>query len=289
MKRNKKMSLAGLIVCGTIAFWSGSLAADLLAAPFVQAPAPAPPLVSWTGGYIGGSVGSGWGTSQTDLTVGNTFIGAPVSQTVNQLIGGAADLHVPLPQVQMNGFLGGVQAGYNFQSGVLVYGVEGDFLWSGIKGRNSCFVALNCTNDTKWIADITGRVGVTVGDGGLVYIKGGAAWADSGIGINQSFAVTSNLGTGFAANGAADGRASKNIFGGTLGAGIEYAFLHGWSAKIEYDYFDFGRQDVTLPVSVAGGVNTGDGAPGPIAIGVTTPVSFKQELHTIRVGVNYHF
>nr|WP_275945543.1 outer membrane beta-barrel protein [Bradyrhizobium sp. BRP22] len=189
----------------------------------------------------------------------------------------------------MNGFLGGVQAGYNFQSGVMVYGVEGDFLWSGIKGRTGCLVVLNCTSDTKWIADITGRVGVTVGDRGLVYIKGGAAWADSSIGINQSFAVTSNLGAGFAANVAADGRASKNIFGGTLGAGIEYAFLPGWSAKLEYDYFDFGRQDVTLPVSVASRVQTGDGAPGAFAVGATTPVSFKQQLHTIRVGVNYHF
>lgn len=162
-------------------------------------------------------------------------------------------------------------------------------MWSGVKGRNGCFVVLNCTNDTKWIADITGRVGLTVGDRGLVYIKGGAAWADSSIGINQSFAVTSNLGTGFAANGTADGRATKKIFGGTLGAGVEYAFLPGWSAKVEYDYFDFGRQDVTLPISVASRVQTGDIAPAAIAIGVTTPVSFKQQLHTMRVGVNYHF
>ncbi|RXH24311.1 membrane protein [Bradyrhizobium nanningense] len=289
MKCNKQLALAGIIAFGTIAFVSGSLAADLPAAPIVKAPAPVYPLFSWTGGYIGGSVGSGWGTSQTALAVGNTFIGAPVNQTVNQLIGGTADFTVPLPQVQMNGFLGGVQAGYNFQSGVMVYGVEGDFLWSGVKGRNGCFVVLNCTNDTKWIADITGRVGFTVGDRGLVYIKGGAAWADSSIGINQSFAVTSNLGTGFAANGATDGRATKKIFGGTLGAGVEYAFLPGWSAKVEYDYFDFGRQDVTLPISVASRVQTGDVAPAAIAIGVTTPVSFKQQLHTMRVGVNYHF
>nr|WP_271520889.1 outer membrane beta-barrel protein [Bradyrhizobium sp. CCBAU 53380] len=128
-----------------------------------------------------------------------------------------------------------------------------------------------------------------MGDRGLVYIKGGAAWADSSIGINQSFAVTSNLGTSFAANGAVDGRESKNIFGGTLGAGVGYAFLPGWSAKVEYDYFDFGRQNITLPVSAAGRVETGDGAPGAIAVGVRTPVSFKQQLHTIRIGVNYHF
>ncbi|WP_373865596.1 outer membrane protein, partial [Bradyrhizobium elkanii] len=53
-------------------------------------------------------------------------------------------------------------------------------------------------------------------------------------------------------------RATKNIFGGTLGAGIEYAFLPGWSAKVEYDYFDFGRQDVKLPVSVVENTAIGD-------------------------------
>ncbi|WLA83765.1 hypothetical protein [Bradyrhizobium elkanii] len=102
MKCNKQLSLASIIAFGTIAFGSGSLAADLPAAPVVKAPAPVYPLFSWTGGYIGGSVGSGWGTSQTDLAVGNTFIGAPVNQTVNQLIGGTADLNVPLPQVQLS-------------------------------------------------------------------------------------------------------------------------------------------------------------------------------------------
>lgn len=106
MKCNKQLSLAGIIALGAIAFGSGSLAADLPAAPFIKAPAPVPPLFSWTGGYIGGSVGSGWGTGQADLGVGNTFIGAPVNQTANQLIGGTVDLNVPLPQVRMNGFLG---------------------------------------------------------------------------------------------------------------------------------------------------------------------------------------
>ncbi|MEY9134124.1 hypothetical protein ACFLEY_38355 [Bradyrhizobium sp. YCK136] len=102
MKCNKQLSLAGINAFGTIAFGSESSSADLPAALVVKAPAPVYPRFSWAGGYIGGSVGAGWGTSQTDLAVGNTFIGAPVNQTVNQLIGGTADLNAPLPQVQMN-------------------------------------------------------------------------------------------------------------------------------------------------------------------------------------------
>ncbi|MFK4534964.1 hypothetical protein ABIA00_003147 [Bradyrhizobium ottawaense] len=132
MKCNKQLSLAGINAFGTSAFGSESSSADLPAAPVVKAPAPVYPRFSWAGGYIGGSVGAGWGTSQTDLAVGNTFIGAPVNQTVNQLIGGTADLNAPLPQVQMNRRrTSRLQLPFRFDG--LRRGRR--FLWSGIKGR----------------------------------------------------------------------------------------------------------------------------------------------------------
>jgi len=167
-----------------------ALAADLP----TKAPLLSPvPVYKWSGFYVGGQVGTGWGTSQTNVDVGNTFIGAPVNQTVNQLIAGSLGLTVPLPQVQMNGFVGGAQAGYNYQTGMMVFGVEGDILGAGLKGTTVCILVLNCTNKIDWIADITGRVGVTVGDRALVYVKGGAAWAGASVGINQSVSVASTL------------------------------------------------------------------------------------------------
>lgn len=281
-----KLSVAGAALA-SLAIGGTALAADLAARPYVKAPSAA--VFSWTGFYIGGQVGSGWGTSQTDVDVGNTFIGAPVSQTVNQLIAGNLGLSVPLPQVQMNGFVGGAQAGYNWQSGAIVYGVEGDILASGLKGKTDCFLVLNCTNDVKWIADITGRIGFTAGDRALVYIKGGAAWANASVGINQSVAVASTLGPGFVANGAINGSASKDMFGGTLGAGLEYAFMPGWSAKIEYDYFDFGKRSMNVPVTASGGVQVNGGAPVAGSILIRTPVTVTEQVHTVRFGVNYHF
>jgi outer membrane immunogenic protein len=283
----RKAGLMGASAFAAMSIANAASAADLAARPYV--PAPPVPVFSWTGFYIGGQVGTGWGTSQTDVDVGNTFIGAPVNQTVNQLIAGNLNLSVPLPQVQMNGFLGGGQVGYNWQSGVMVYGIEGDILASGLKGKTGCFLVLNCTNEIKSIADITGRVGFTVGDRGLLYVKGGAAWADASVGINQSVSVASTLGPGFVANGAINGSASKDVFGGTFGAGIEYAFMPGWSAKLEYDYFDFGSQSMVVPVTAGGGVAIGGGAPVSGSIGIRTPVSFQEQVHTIRVGVNYHF
>jgi outer membrane immunogenic protein len=77
----------------------------------------------------------------------------------------------------------GGQVGYNFQFGAspFVFGIEGDGDWSGISGSGACApgVFLNCSqsNNLRWMADVTGRVGYAVG-GFLPYAKGGIAWGD---------------------------------------------------------------------------------------------------------------
>lgn len=284
MNRVQK-SVIGAAALGALSFAGAALAADL---PVKAAPMYAPaPIYSWTGFYLGGHVGAGWGTTETTLDVGNTFIGAPVSQTVNQLISGTLGLQLPIAQTQMNGFLGGLQTGYNWQSGVFVFGVEGDITWSGIKGNSPCVLVFNCTSEVRWIADITGRLGVTVGDRGLVYIKGGAAWADSRVGINQSVTVTTGPFTAF---GGVSGSETNTRFGGTLGTGIEYGFMPGWSVKVEYDYYDFGKKDVVVPITASGGIS-GPNIRGPVtgSIGILAPVNVNEQVHTIRAGVNYHF
>jgi outer membrane immunogenic protein len=77
---------------------------------------------------------------------------------------------------------------------------------------------------------------------------------------------------------------TDNRFGGTLGAGIEYAFLPGWSVKLEYDYYDFGKHSMVMPIagSVALGANT-------TPFSVTAPINVNEQIHTIRIGVNYNF
>ena len=128
---------------------------------------------------------------------------------------------------------------------------------------------------------------MTVGDRGLVYVKGGAAWAGASVGINQSVTVNTPLLGGVTAAGSIAGSASKTVFGGTLGAGVEYAFMPGWSAKIEYDYYDFDKQSMNVPITASGGITGAAVAAGSILI--RTPVSVTEQVHTVRVGVNYHF
>lgn len=268
MNRIQKIAIA-TVALSALSFAEAAFAADFsVKAP----PVPVSPAYNWTGFYVGGHVGAGWGTAEATSNVGSLINGFLPSAGVG--------FNLPVGQTQMNGFMGGAQAGYNWQSGVMVYGVEGDFSWSGIKGSTACLLVLNCTAEVKWIGDITGRVGVTVGDRGLLYVKGGGAWADSSYTAGQNLTIG-----GLGASGVVNGAVSDTRFGGVLGAGIEYAFMPGWSAKLEYDYYDFGKTDLSMPV-VASGAIAGVGA-GSVKFNL--PINVNQQVHTIRVGANYHF
>ena len=95
-----------------------------------------------------------------------------------------------------------------------------------------------------------GRVGF-VADKSLIYLKGGAAWADTEFSISNASAGASSL-SPFSFT-------TRNQYSGAfLGAGVEYAFLPNWSAKLEYDFYDFGTKAFSIPFSFAfaGGINT---------------------------------
>ena len=106
------------------------MAADLSvpSGPAVYAPVPA--AAGWSGFYIGANAGGGMSRAQSEYSVaGATFATADT------------DLWGPV---------GGVQAGYNWQSGALLVGVETDFQWSNLKGSLGvqCPVCGPATNAT---------------------------------------------------------------------------------------------------------------------------------------------
>jgi outer membrane immunogenic protein len=103
-------------------------AADLpmKAAPYVA------PVWSWTGFYIGAKVGAGWGTTEQTVT-GASIINreqlVTSSDALSNFIGSnstISGLSIPLSQNSRSGFLGGAQAGYNWQTGWAVLGVQAD-------------------------------------------------------------------------------------------------------------------------------------------------------------------
>ena len=132
-----------------------------------------------------------------------------------------------------DGFLGGGQVGFNYQTGMFVFGVEGDVSWADIKGGSNIGPVIgaplgaNFNTDVDWTATLTGRLGLAF-DRWLVYGKGGVAWAHDKYNTNfYTFPGTVEL--------------SETRVGWTVGAGVEYAFAPQWTAKLEYNYMDFGN------------------------------------------------
>lgn len=226
----------------------------------VKAPYVAPAAVwSWTGFYLGGHIGAGWGTTESTLTdIGGVAIP-----------GGFA-----IAQNSRSGFLGGGQIGYNFQSGWAVFGVQGDFDGMDVKGTTPCLGgAASCTAKSDWMGTVTGRFGGVVGDRTLVYVKGGAAWmhTDHTLGIS-GLGIIGGPGAGVGSISS-----SSTALGWVLGLGAEYAFDQNWSAFIEYDYIDFQKKNIVLDFSALG---AGAG---------TANADIKSKLSIAKVGLNYKF
>ena len=192
-----------------------SVAADMRAKPIYKAPPTAIASVyNWTGFYVGGHVGYGWGDKDW------TF--PPPSDP-------------PGVNFDVDGFLGGGQIGFNWQAGNWVFGIEGEFSWSGIDGAATLTPpgspSATFSSELNWIATLTGRIGYAWNNW-LWYVKGGGAWADEDHSI-------SSVGTPTAA-------ASGSASGWTIGGGAEYGFAPNWSARVEYSYYDFGSKTYTF-------------------------------------------
>ena len=156
-------------------------------------------------------------------------------------------------------FLGGGQVGadYQFSPNWLV-GIEGQI--SGITSNNRTFSdgvagGVTFTDKNDWLASVTGRLGYVWGPG-VIYAKGGVAFRD-----------TNNFAASAAALPAVVG---QNDTGYTVGGGLEYMFAPAWSAKLEDQYYNF---DTTTVTSTA----------------IPASFSYRDDLHTVKLGVNYHF
>lgn len=271
------MRRAFTFIIATIGFALAAAQAGSAADLPIKGLAPPPVIApSWTGFYVGGNGGAGWGTSETTVDVGS-FVGqfAALNPGVGPIP--PITLSVPLVSHDYNGFLGGIQVGYNWQTGIFVLGIEGDFEGTSMQDNAPCVIVLNCSVRHNWVADVTGRVGVAAFDKTLIYVKGGAAWTDAHYNIGNSIAIGAPVNVAVSANASS----STTLTGGLLGFGVEYPFLPNWSAKIEYDHIEFGRQALGLPITTIG-------IPGGIAL-PSIPLSVKDLMNMFKVGVNWRF
>jgi outer membrane immunogenic protein len=241
----KKFAFA--LASATALISAPALAADL-GRPVYKAPPAyvAPPVTYWNGFYIGAQVGYQFGhVDQSEYAT----LGGPAT--------GFGQGWSP------DGVIGGGHIGYNFQfSGPFVLGIEGDFEGSGVSGSGTGGGAfgVGTSFDSRWQASIRGRLGYAVGNA-LLYVTGGAAWAD----VRTRYFVPGAASLpGDTFNGTLDGW--------TVGAGAEWMFAPAWSARVEYRYTDFGRFSDVAPASFP-------------AFDYDNRVDF----HAVRLGVSYHF
>jgi outer membrane immunogenic protein len=224
----------------------------------VKAPPPIVAVYSWTGFYIGGNVGYTWGRSDYSLTYPNNGAAPP-------------DFSVAVPEIQAapgiagsgrlnpNGVIGGLQAGYNWQTGRIVFGIEGDASGSSLRKTsvlNTVFPAggnvfagqpLNVTTTIKndWLATLRPRLGVTF-DRTLAYVTGGVAVG------GVSYFQANNWVSTLPSNVTDVGAVSATKWGWTVGGGLAHAFNDKWSVRGEYLYTDLGSVSVVTQTFVGG-------------------------------------
>ena len=272
-------AVAAMTVAGAFA----AQAADLPTRKEAPPPIFVPPPFSWTGFYIGGNVGGVWssgGNSNTQLFTG----GFPVANFA---------LASVFPNTSLgssnSGFIGGGQAGYNYQWGSWVFGVETDFdgtdlsrnrniigptFIEPILRRNDFFTA-NGKISLDWLGSTRARVGfVATPDNRLmIYGTGGVAYGGGSANLDVFDAVNF---WGFNTNSG-----SKTRSGWTVGGGVEYAWTNNIIFGAEYLYYDLGSRTInTFPTVQASNFF------GPSTF-TSTKINFDGSV--IRARVSYKF
>jgi outer membrane immunogenic protein len=183
-----------------------------------------------------------------------------------------------------SGFVGGGQAGYNWQNGTFVYGVETDIDYINLGGGGStssastAFGGNTLTTFRKdgngYLGTFRGRLGYAGFDRTLLYVTGGLAYGD--FGARYSGATFTNAAGLTVANYSSNNNSDTRV-GFAIGAGIEYALTPNISIKGEYLYADLGRKNYTLTGTTAG------------TAGTSFSAHSDGSTQLARIGLNYKF
>jgi outer membrane immunogenic protein len=261
----KKLAILSAAIAA-FGFAAAANAADMpVKAPVYKAPAAVP--YGWTGFYVGINGGYGWApTTGTLATHTADFAPAIAAGGTPQSL-----------QTKAAGAIGGLQAGYNWQFGRGLLGVEADIDVADISdtgtvsfaGGGGIFPSTSTGEESlKWLGTVRLRGGFLILPRALLYATGGFAYGR----VKNS--ATNFFTPAFA--GIFSGSTSATRTGWTVGGGIEWALTHQWSVRAEYLHVDLGDTTVRLldPVSFPAS---------------SVDYNFKHRYDIVRAGVNYHF
>ncbi len=225
----------------------------------------------WTGFYLGADLGYGWGDRGVnwsgDATAETRYLSTAIPRST---------------AVDPTGLLGGAHVGYDYQIGRYVVGIETDLSFSKINGNGGPQTGgtvrtvdggnlplyniysysqyqTSAEQTLRSLGTLRGRFGILATDQLLLYATGGLAYGRASVsgtivntGVYSEFISASDGALFFTqqypacSNGCASNSASRWLTGGTVGAGVEYAFLDRWSARFEYLYYNLGKLSVTV-------------------------------------------
>ena len=238
------------------------------------AAAPPPAVHDWSGFYIGLNAGIAWGQfdPRTSTAVGGSITNPGAVALLN---GAGSQTAGPF------GFSGGAQAGYNWQSGSWLAGIESDVSYLHLTFASRTYVpfapfntntgVINAYSDANWVATLRPRLGFAAGDW-LFYATGGLTATE----FEDDFALTTVVAAPGSFYRFAQSGSLKGLHAGyAAGGGIEYALGNNWSAQAEYQHLGFGR-------FTAKTVSTSDSTQA-----VTQSADLNADI--VRLGLNYRF
>jgi len=218
----------------------------------------------WTGFYAG--INAGYAISDKDVRI--TGDNSPGGTQAAQAAGS-----IPTKvDVDDDGFIGGIQVGYNWQAETYVWGLEADIAYvdigetTAVPNNDAGWIVTQTTvsRDLDWLATIRGRAGKLLSPDLLAYATAGVAFGDA----TQSVSVgTTDVGTSFSS--------ADELIGWTLGVGSEWSLTNNITLKGEYLYFNL---DIHMPEAHMPGANQ-----------VYQQANTDFEGHIVRIGLNMKF
>ena len=174
-----------------VATWTASVeAADLYYGSQPQWTVNPPTEYDWARPYLGGNLGWAWGSVDNNVT-------------------------------RPSGLVGGAQAGYNFQTGSWVFGIEGDIQATG---ASDTFAPWKFSN--PWFGTVRGRAGWAFNNI-LVYGTAGLAFGEL---RGETFGLSE----------------THTNAGWTAGLGAEFGFAPNWTTRLEFLFVDLNNNNFTI-------------------------------------------
>jgi outer membrane immunogenic protein len=210
----------------------------LLLASCVLTGLAAPAHAGFTGVQIGIDVGQVWADAnqQRFSNIGGPFV-------------------FTQPDAQLNGWVYGVHGGYNIEAMPgLILGGELAVAFNDMKGKDGGGGGDRNGLDGKFQASLKAKAGTMISPTSMLYVTAGWSYLDAeGVVLNPPVE-----------------KVGASFNGYTLGGGLEFTVGSGLTARLQYQFADYGDKRVSYPINVY------DISTGP-------------ETHELTMGVTYGF